>query len=129
MLSGNEAENSCVREDIRNVLMYPASPSVIHCSKNMHVHLSKLSTRMFFTTSSGEWNYYGPQSFNLIDLDGNSVTISPLDIQVWMYYSGVQSVAYGVVIGLCSTLLIAMIALNTPHDCARLRRPIFLLNI
>ena len=87
-----------------------------------------MSTTIFVTSDSftGQWKEYGPQSFNLTDINGNPVTIFLEDIRSSINYSAVESVAYGLAIGLCSTLLIAMIALQ---ERTKLRRPIFLLNI
>jgi len=76
-------------------------------------------------SSTTQWKEYSPQTFNLTDFSGNPVTISLDDIHAWAYYTRVESVLYGLAIGLSSIFLIALAV----HDRAKLCRPIFLLNI
>ena len=81
-----------------------------------------------FNPSPAQWTQYPNQSFNLTDIYDDPVTVSLADIRLWMYQSATEVVAYGVAIGLCSTLLIVLITLAL-DDHSKLRRPIFLLNI
>lgn len=78
--------------------------------------------------SSGQLTKYANQSFNITAYDGSQATITLDEIQTWRYYSGIACIIYGTTIGLCSALLVAMIA-HALIDQTKLRRPIFILNM
>jgi pheromone alpha factor receptor len=68
------------------------------------------------------------ETFNLTDYYGNTVALTADDIRQWRESVNIQGIAYGVTIGLSSTLLFIMSGLAI-QDRSRLRRPLFALNL
>jgi pheromone alpha factor receptor len=71
---------------------------------------------------------YLNQYFNLTDIYGEDIPVNFQDLQAWSYALDVQSLAYGLAIGLSGIVFFVSIALAL-EDRAKFRRPIFLLNL
>lgn len=81
-----------------------------------------------FPYSGGQLQVSPDASFNLTDFYGNTVSLTAADIRQYREDLDLQSITYSLNIGLSSMLFFVM-AFLAISDRARLRRPIFVLNL
>ena len=105
--------------------LFPSFLLQLLAFRDLNMSTILFTMRDFSTRRSSQ---YSNQPFNLTDIYGNPVTVALEDIRSLIYYSAVENALYGIAVGLCSTLLIVMMALVLA-DRTKLHRPIFQLNM